>query len=173
MKNKSTFPWWLMIRRQVFILASSRSFGWCLMNWTLTHVALFFHRLWLRPLPTSSVLLLLKTISSIVYRSCTVKHLLNQWVLESLLPWHPLLFLNLQAFLYEILTFLRYIVVKWNWPCLHVVYELHLAVGRPGSLPIDHLIKYKSNRPQIWLVRIWLFIEDLRGHIKRSSHNRF
>lgn len=73
--------------------------------------------------------------------------LLEQFVLECILPAHPVFFADLQAPLDEISGKLANVSGENGLARVYSIDELYFVVGRPGSVPMQHLIINQPDRP--------------------------
>ena len=94
-------------------------------------------------------------------------------VLECLLPTDSFLLADSQTLADKIFRNIRNQLRKTYLLVLNGIDQLQLIGGHPWSLPMQHLVKYKTHRPQIRFVIVFLLHQQLRRHVQRRPHYRF
>lgn len=92
-------------------------------------------------------------------------------MIEGLLPTHPGLFVDLQAFPNKVARKLRDFSGKCWLTTVNAIDELKFVGGGPGSPAVQHFVVDETNRPQVRLGSVLEALEDLGRHIERSAND--
>jgi hypothetical protein len=102
---------------------------------------------------------------------CRFSFFSEQWMLKGFFPADSIRFIDRKTLRDEIPRKVRNQLAVSNLLCVDGANKLQLVACHPWCFSMQHLIKDKPNWPQIWLICVLLFLQQLRRHVERSSYD--
>lgn len=93
--------------------------------------------------------LLVLILENGILSNVAVEEPVEDGMLEQIVPANPMLLLYLQALADETLGVLTQSLVNLEWLGLNRLHQLIFALGSPGSVPVQHLVKNAPDGPDV------------------------